>query len=94
LYADDTSILDIVDASNMSSTKLNNDLTSIKDWTSQWLVTINPTKTESIVFSTKRIKSYHPDLFYEGKKIAMVSQHTHLDVTLSTVEPHHGKLIF
>ena len=84
LYADDTSILDIVDAPNMSSIKLNNDLTSIKDWASQWLVTINPTKTESIIFSTKRIKPYHPDLFYEGKKIAMVSQHTHLSVTLSS----------
>jgi hypothetical protein len=84
LYADDTSILDIVDAPNMSSIKLNNDLTSIKDWASQWLITINPTKTESIIFSTKRIKPYHPDLFYEGKKIAMVSQHTHLGVTLSS----------
>jgi hypothetical protein len=92
LYADDTSILDIVDAPNMSSTKLNNDLTSIKDWVSQWLVTINPIKTESIVFSTKRIKPYHPDLFYEGKKIAMVSQHTHLGVTY--LVPYHGKLIF
>jgi hypothetical protein len=78
------SILDIVDAPNMSSIKLNNDLTSIKEWASQWLVTINPTKTESIIFSTKRIKPYHPDLFYEGKKIAMVSQHTHLGITLSS----------
>ena len=74
LYADDTSIFDIVDSPTMSSIKLNNDFISVMDWASQWLVTINPTKTESIIFSNKRIKPYHPYLFYEGKNIAEVTQ--------------------
>ena len=54
------------------------------DWASQWLVTINPTKTESIIFSNKRIKPYHPHLFYEGKKIAEVTEHDHLGLTFSS----------
>ena len=46
LYADNTSLSDIVDDPVTSSLKLNNDLTEIKDWVQKWLVTINPTKTE------------------------------------------------
>ena len=49
--------------------KLNNDLISIMDWASQWLVTINPSKTESIILPNKQVKPYDPYLFYEGKKI-------------------------
>ena len=46
LYADNTSLFDIVDDPVTSSLKLNNDLTEIKDWVRKWLVTVNPTKTE------------------------------------------------
>jgi len=46
LYADDTSLFDIVDDPVTSSQKLNNDLFEIKDWARKWLVTINPSKTE------------------------------------------------
>ena len=84
LYAEDTSIFDIVESPTMSSMKLNNDPISIMDCASQWLVTINPTKTESIIFSNKWIKPYHSYLFYEGKKIAEVTQHDHLGLTLSS----------
>ena len=64
VYADDTSLFDIVDDPATSSLKLNNDLTEIEDWAQKWLVTINPTKTECMTFSVKRIKPPHPDLFY------------------------------
>ena len=47
LYADDTSVFDIVDDPVTSSQKLNNDLSEIKDWARKWLVTINPSKTDS-----------------------------------------------
>ena len=71
LYAHDTSLFDIVDDPVTS----NNDLTAIEDWARKWLVTINPTKTECMTFSVKRIKPPHPDLFYGDQKIIEVSQH-------------------
>ena len=49
----------------------------------EWLVTINPTKTECMTFSVKRMKPLHPDIFCSDKKIIEVSQHTHLCVVLS-----------
>ena len=82
LYADDTSLFDIVDDPATSSQKLNNDLSEIKDWARKWLVTINPSKTECMTFSAKRIKPPHPDLFYADNKIIEVAQHTHLGVVL------------
>ena len=82
LYADDTSLFDIVDDPVTSSLKLNNDLTEIEDWAQKWLVTINHTKTECMTFSVKQIKPPQPDLFYGDQKIIEVSQHTHLGVVL------------
>jgi hypothetical protein len=84
LYADDTSLYDIVDTPVMSSVKLNNDLNKINEWARQWLVTINPNKTESMIFSVKKFKPHHPDLFFDGDIVANVSLHTHLGVTLSS----------
>ena len=82
LYADDTSLFDIVDDPVTSSQKLNNNLSKINDWARKWLVTINPSKTECMTFSAKRIKPPHPDLFYGDNKINEVAQHTHLGVVL------------
>jgi hypothetical protein len=42
LYADDTSLLEIVDDPALTTAKLNNDLELINIWTKKWLVTINP----------------------------------------------------
>jgi hypothetical protein len=56
----------------------------INEWARQWLVTINPNKTESMIFSVKKFKPHHPDLFFHGDIVANVSLHTHLGVTLSS----------
>ena len=50
LYADDTSLLDVVDDPSSTAAKLNNDLARINAWTHDWQVTINPGKTKSIFF--------------------------------------------
>jgi hypothetical protein len=49
LYANDTSLLEIVEDPQLTSTKLNSDLTNISKWTRDWLVTINPSKTEALI---------------------------------------------
>jgi hypothetical protein len=81
LYADDTSLYDIVET---PAVKLNNDLIKIRVGSSMVIVTINPDKTESMIFSVKKYKVYHPDLFFDNKKIVDVTQHSHLGLTLSS----------
>ena len=82
LYADDTSLLEVVDDPTLTANNLNNDLERINAWTRDWLVTINPDKTKSIIFSTKRIKPSHPNIYYNNQIIENVSNHKHLGVTL------------
>ena len=51
LYTDDTSLYIIVEHSIQSATVLNSDLSQINTWASNWFVTLNPSKTESVLFS-------------------------------------------
>ena len=61
----------------------NNDLERINAWTRRdWLVTINPGKIKSIIFSVKRVKPSHPDLYFNKEMIDNVSNHKHLGVTI------------
>ena len=46
LYADDTSLSDVVEDPALSFSKLLDDLNSIKEWALKWLVTINTSKTK------------------------------------------------
>ena len=84
LFADDSSLFQIVSDPHSTSISLNRDLEEIESWSRDWLVTINAEKTESITFSTKRIKPYHPPLFYNNTQIKEVSKHIHLGVTLTS----------
>ena len=61
LYADDTSLLEVVEDIYISAERLNNDLQCINEWTHDWHVTINPGKTKSVTFSAKMFKPAHPD---------------------------------
>jgi hypothetical protein len=44
----------IVDDPNETADSLNNDLTKIHDWATQWLVTFNAQKTETMTISRKK----------------------------------------
>ncbi len=68
----------------LTSAKLNNDLELINIWTKKWLVTINPDKTKSMIFSVKCEKPLHPQLKYDNKAIESASIHKHLGVILSS----------
>lgn len=83
LFADDTSLYIIVDDPISSATILNEDLRTIHTWSKDWLVTFNPSKTESMLFSRKRIKRPHPNLTMDNVVVDQVSTHKHLGLTLS-----------
>jgi hypothetical protein len=57
LYADDTSLLDIIDDPIASASKLDKDLEKINAWCKNWLMDMNPSKCETITFSTKHLKT-------------------------------------
>ena len=83
LYADDTSLFIIVDDPITSAARLNSDLDKITRWAALWLVTFNPTKSESFLVSRKVNRPVHPPLFVQNIQIEEVECHKHLGVFLS-----------
>ena len=59
IYADDTTLLEIVDDPAVSAGRLNSDLNKIAVWAEKWVVTMNPVKSRNVVFSLKRNKQVH-----------------------------------
>ena len=80
IYADDTTLLEIVDDTAVSAGRLNSDLNKI----AVWLVTMNPVKSRNVVFSLKRNKQVHPPLFLNSNKVKDAESHTHLGLTLQS----------
>jgi hypothetical protein len=83
LFADDTNLYIIVDDPNRAAESLQNDIDKISVWAKNWLVTFNPSKTVSLLFSKKRNPVQHPPLLMENQTIAQLADHKHLGVLLS-----------
>ena len=62
-FADDTSLYIVGDDPLDFAIKLNVDLSRIDMWTSLWLVTFNPSKSEALIFYRKVNKPYHPPIY-------------------------------
>ena len=62
LFADDSLLLEEVESAVESAAR-NQDLNLISSWADRWLVTINVDKTESMIFSAKLFKPFHPPLY-------------------------------
>ena len=83
LFADDTSLYIIVDNPILAAEKLNTDLQKIHRWATQWLVSFNPAKSESLLISRKQIKLFHPPVMMSQNQINEVVYHKHLGVIFS-----------
>ena len=92
LFADDTSLYTIVKNPIQAATILNSDLSQIYTWASNWLVTFNPSKTESLLFSRKLFKPLHPTLHTNQQDIITVESHKHLGLTFANDLSWHGHL--
>ena len=85
LFADDWFLQEKVQSPCDCASKLNHDLTSISDWAKWWLVTMNETKSKSIVFRQKEIHLLTPLWFWTIVLwIEDVTVHEHLGLTLSS----------
>ena len=83
LFADDSSLGSIVDDPNISAQTLNKDLEKLWLWAARWQVKFNPSKTEVVLFSTKRKPLAHPPLYLGGTLLTEVLQHRHLGIILT-----------
>ena len=83
LFADDTSLLEILDSLDISLTTVNNDLRFLTQWAAQWLVTFNPDKTVYMIISRKLNKVDYDPLFMAAKQLKEVSSHKHLGIVLN-----------
>ena len=83
LLTDDTSLYVIVENPIKAATILNSDLSRIYTWASNWLVTFNPLKTESVLFSRKLIKPLHPALYMNQQDMIIVDSHKHDGLTFT-----------
>ena len=84
LFADDISLFIIVEDVITAAACLNNDLDKISQRAAKWLVTFNPSKTESLLISPKTNKDRHPPIFMRNHKIVEVDSHKHLGIVLSS----------
>ena len=83
LFADDTSLY-IIDANpQQAANLLNADLAKIPLWASRWLVSFNPSKSESMTLSRKQNKPLHPPLNMAQLNINEVTSHKHLGLIFS-----------
>ena len=84
LFADDTALYIIVNDPIAAAALLNDDLAKIHTWAEHWLVSFNPAKTETLLFSRKVNKPVHPPVVLNNIQINTVTTHRHLGVTLSS----------
>ena len=83
LFADDTSLMEIIENYVESYAKLNRDLDRLSTWANKWLVTFNATKTVYIKISRKLNPTPNPILRLNGEIIKEVSSHKHLGLTFN-----------
>ena len=78
LFADDTSLVMVVNSPNETATILQSDIDKISMWADKWLVSFNPSKFESMLISRKINKPSHQPLTMHTIKIPIVDVHKHL----------------
>ena len=85
LFADDTSIFSTVFDVNRSSEALNQDLSSVKNWATQWKMSFNPDPNKQateVLFSRKLNPVNHPPLYFNGALVSSSSNQKHLGLIL------------
>ena len=73
----------IVDDPTEAAQLLNSDMEKIDQWAKMWLVRFNPAKSESLLFSRKINKSFHPPIIMNNQVISEEAMHKHLGLTFT-----------
>ena len=83
LFADDTSLYLIVEHPDVTAQLLNIDLETMAKCAKLWLVTFNPSKSESLLISRKVNVPIHPPIFLQNQQLTEVTSHKHLGLHMS-----------
>jgi hypothetical protein len=83
LFADDTSLMEIIDNYNVSYAKLNRDLVRLSLWAEKWMITFNAAKTVYIKISRNTFPAPEPILKLNGVVIKETTNHKHLGLTFN-----------
>ena len=78
LIADDTSQYLIVEHPDVTAQLLNIDLETIAKWAKLWLITFNPSKSESLLISREVNAPIHPPFFMHNLQLTEVTSHKHI----------------
>jgi hypothetical protein len=96
LFADDTSLMEIINNYNESYAKLNRDLNRLSTWADRWQITFNAAKTVYLQVSRKINQAPKPILKLKGAIVKEVQSHKHLGLTFNntlTWTDHIDKLV-
>lgn len=85
LFADDTSLVIVVEKPLATAQILNIDQNKIMNWGNKWLVRFNGVKAEAFLASRKLIKPVHPSLFMDDTQLVEVDSHKQLGVIFAHV---------
>ena len=80
LFANDTSLMEEIINPATSFYKLNQDLDTLNEWSKQWIVTFNASKTELLIISKKCGRQMYLPLYLNNTAINEVTVHKHLRV--------------
>lgn len=81
LFADNASLFIVVDNPVLTINKINHDVDKISNWV--FLIICNPSKTESLLFSSKRQPTNHPTIQLNGNPIKEVNSQKHIGLRIS-----------
>ena len=85
LFADDTTVFNVVFDSYISAEVLNQNLRAVQDWAYQWKMSFNPNPTkqaEQVIFSTKVSKVEHPAIYFNSSEVVTVPHQKHIGLIL------------
>ena len=87
LFADDTSLVPVVQDITLSAMNLNDDLKKINKWAFQWKMSFNPDpnkQAQEVIFSRKLNKPDHLSLNFNNTVVIQSTTHKHLGMILDT----------
>ena len=84
MFTDDTSLYSAVADENKTAEGLNRDQESVRLWVWQWKMYFHSDKTEEVIFSTRRVKPWHPPLTLGNDLVTRKAEHKHLGMILDT----------
>ena len=83
LFADDTSLGYSSDNKIELMNVIDLDLNELNNWSSWWLMSFNPDKTEIMLFSNREVEG-DINFSFDGKPVPLVKSHKHLGLTMNS----------